>query len=188
MKLFRFLTTTWALTLLFALTFSALRPAHANPTDFTLQSATTDSTFKLSDVKEKYVALHFLLKTECPFCLRHTHEYFTQADKLPNVVQIFIKPDSAAEIKAWAGKQPPEEIAKNPIYRDPDASLAKDFKIPDGYKFHGQSVHYPALVLLGPDGKEAFRYVGKNNSDRLSFAKLQSKVEELTKAKNEKTQ
>jgi len=42
-------------------------------------------------------------------------------------------------------------------------------------------VHYPATVLLGPDGKEVFRYVGKNNSDRLSFEKLAEKVAELSK-------
>ncbi|HEY0072715.1 MAG TPA: redoxin domain-containing protein [Abditibacteriaceae bacterium] len=158
-----------------------LRPAPANPEDFSVPSATTDKTFKLSEAKGKFVALHFLLKTECPFCLRHTREYFTKSEKLPNVVQVFLKPDSIEEIKSWAMKLPPEEVAKNPIYRDADASLAKEFKIPDGYNFHGQSVHYPALVLLNPEGKEAFRYVGKDNGDRFSFEKLQAKVAELSK-------
>ena len=129
------------------------------------------------------MALHFLLKTECPLCLRHTREYFTKADKLPNVMQVFLKPDSVEEIKSWFSKVPPEEAAKMPIYRDADAKLAKEFEIPDGYKFHGQTVHYPALILLGPDGKEVFRYIGKNNSDRFGFEKLQAKIEELTKAK-----
>jgi peroxiredoxin Q/BCP len=172
-------TTLCALALLLAL----FRTAPANPEDFTVHSATTDKTFELCEAKGKFVALHFLLKTECPFCLRYTREYFTQAEKLPNVVQVFLKPDSIEEIKAWAAKLPAEEVAKNPIYRDAEAHLAKEFKIPDGYKFHGQVVHYPALVLLGPDGKEVFRYVGKNNGDRLSFEKLQAKVAELTKAK-----
>jgi peroxiredoxin Q/BCP len=183
MKLFRLLTTTWAVALLFALTLAALRPAQANPDDFTVQSATTDAKFTLSDAKGKYVALHFLMKTECPFCLRHTHEYFTKADKLPNVVQVFLKPDSVEDIKKWATNLSPEEVKKNPIYRDADAALAKAFNIPDGYKFHGETVHYPALVLLGPDGKEVFRYIGKNNTDRFSFEKLQAKVEGLGKTK-----
>ncbi len=183
MKQFRFLTTIWAVILLLALPFIALEPAQANPDDFTLQSATTDTTFKLSEAKGKFVALHFLLKTECPFCLRHTHDYFTKADKLPNVVQVFLKPDSVDEIKAWANKQTPEDVAKNPIYRDADAQLAKDFEIPNGYKFHGQTVHYPALVLLNPEGKEVFRYIGKNNTDRFSFEKLQAKIEEISKTK-----
>jgi len=36
-------------------------------------------------------------------------------------------------------------------------------------------------VLIGPDGKEVFRYVGKNNGDRLSFEALAAKVKELSK-------
>lgn len=165
---------------------SLLASAHAtaaNPDDFTVQSATSKATFKLADAKGKYVALHFLLKTECPVCLRHTRDYFTKAASLPNVVQIFLKPDTDAEIKSWADKLPADELAKNTIYRDPDAKLAKAFSIPDGYKFHGQVVHYPATVLLNSAGKEVFRHVGKNNGDRLSFEKLAEKVGELTKAK-----
>ena len=151
-----------------------------NPDNFTLQAATSQATFSLSEAKGKYVALHFLLKTECPHCLRHTRDYFTKAAGLMNVVQVFVKPDTEQEIAAWAGKLPPEELARNPIYRDPGAALAKAFAIPDGYKFHGQVVHYPATILLGPDGKEVFRFVGKNNSERLSFEKLAAKVAELS--------
>lgn len=29
------------------------------------------------------------------------------------------------------------------VDRDPKARLAKDFNIPDGYAFHGQTVHFP---------------------------------------------
>lgn len=167
---------------LFLLTFplATLTPllSGANPTDFTLQSATGPGAFSLAATKGKFVALHFLLKTECPYCLRHTRAYFTQAASLPNVVQVFVKPDSEKEIAQWATKLPAEELSQYPIYRDPDAALAKLFSVPDGYKFHGQVVHYPATILLGPDGKEVFRYVGKNNSDRLSFEKLAEKVSE----------
>ena len=67
-------------------------------------------------------------------------------------------------------------------HRDADAALAKAYGIPDGYQFHGQVVHYPALVLLGPDGKEIFRYVGKNNGDRFSFDQLKAKLVELKKS------
>ena len=157
--------------------------ARANPDDFTVPSATSDATFKLSEAKGKFVALHFLLKTECPVCLRHTREYFTKSSTLPNVIQVYLKPDTVEEIKAWTNKLPPEELAKNPIYRDAEAKLADEFAVPDGYAFHGQTVHFPALILLGPDGKEVFRYVGKNNGDRYSFDKLAAKVAELSKAK-----
>lgn len=180
LKLRSLIASTVIVTALFATTSSS---HGASPGDFTLQSATSRATFKLSDAKGKYVALHFLLKTECPLCLRHTRDYFAKAATLPNVVQVFVKPDTDAEIKAWAGKLPADELAKHPIYRDPDAKLAKAFSIPDGYKFHGQVVHFPATVLLDPAGKEVFRHVGKSNSDRLAFEKLAEKVGELAKAK-----
>jgi peroxiredoxin Q/BCP len=151
-----------------------------NPSDFTLVSATDNSQFKLSEARGKYVALHFLLKTECPFCLMHTREYFNNAEILPNVVQVFIKPDTEEEIKAWSGKLS-EESVEFPIYRDPDAKLASQFKVPSGYNFHNQVVHFPALILLDPTGKEVFRYIGESNYDRYSFEQLRSKISELKK-------
>lgn len=168
------------LVLVFA-AFAAITPLRAaNPADFTLKSATGDAHFTLASARGKYVALHFLLKTECPYCLRHTRDYFTKSSTLPGVVQVFIKPDTEAEISSWAKKLPADELAQHPIFRDPDAALAKALAVPDGYKFHGQVVHFPATILLDPDGREIFRYVGKNNSDRLSFEKLAEKINELT--------
>lgn len=151
-----------------------------SPGDIKLQSATDKSQFILSKEKGKYVALHFLLKTECPYCIRHTSEYFGRAATLPNVVQVFIKPDTEKEIAEWATPLLAAELTKFPVYRDPDAQLATQFNIPNGYSFHNQIVHYPAMVLIGPDGKEVFRYIGKNNTDRFSFDQLVSKVHELS--------
>jgi len=152
----------------------------ANPENFTVHSVTGTNTFTLAAAKGKFVALHFLLKTECPYCLRHTHEYAQKAMNDPRVIHVFLKPDTEAEIKAWASNLG-DDALKLPIYRDPDAALAKAFSIPAGYKFHGQSVHYPALVLLDGRGKEVFRYEGKSNADRLSYEKFSAKLEELTR-------
>jgi peroxiredoxin Q/BCP len=161
--------------LLFSLTVGAQVPA------VKLKSATDNSTFDLKKGKGKFVALHFLLKTECPFCIKHTQDYFSKTKTLPNVKQVFIKPDSELEIQAWSKKLSSADQAQFPIYRDPDAKLAKLFKIPDGYRFHGQVVHYPATILIDPKGKEVYRYVGKSNSDRLSFEGLAAKVKEFSK-------
>ena len=147
--------------------------------DFTLNSVTDKSTFTLSKSKGKFVAIHFLLKTECPYCIRHTSEYFEKASSLPNVIQVFIKPDSEEEIKAWANKL--KSTNSLPIYQDKNAKLADQLNIPNGYQFHGQIVHFPALVLLNEKGEEVFRYIGKNNSDRFSFDNLKLKIEELNK-------
>ncbi len=76
----------------------------AAPSDFTVESPVDGKTFKLSEGKGKYVALHFLLKTECPFCLKHTRDYAKKSATTSDVIQVFLKPDSAEEIKAWAAK------------------------------------------------------------------------------------
>lgn len=167
------------LLLTFAAWLLASFPAHAaNPADFTVPAANGKTAFHLADAKGKFVALHFLLKTECPFCLRHTQDYIEKSKGQSDVVHVFLKPDSAADIAKWANKFGTDPVT---IYRDADAKLAGAFGIPGGYKFHGQVVHYPALVLLDPTGKEVFRYVGKGNSDRFSFAQFTTKLTELKK-------
>jgi len=151
------------------------------PDDFTVKSATDDSTFQLSKSRGKVVALHFLLKTECPYCLKYTHDYSVLAEKNPDVVHVFLKPDSETEIKSWSQKLDKDQLTDLPkVYRDPDAKLADQFKIPNGYKFHGQTVHYPALIVLDGNGKELFRYVGKSNSDRMSIEDFTVKLREST--------
>ena len=167
----KFIQLTLALLL-----FTSLTQAQ-NIKDFSLTSVTDKSTFTLSKSKGKYIALHFLLKTECPYCIRHTSEYFEKASSLSNVIQVFIKPDSEEDIKAWAIKL--KSTNSLPIYQDVDATLADQFNIPNGYQFHGQVVHYPALILLNDKGEEVFRYIGKNNSDRFSFDQLKAKINEL---------
>lgn len=151
----------------------------ANPEDFTVPSVTSAGSFSLAEARGKWVAIHFLLKTECPICLRHTREFQSKGSALTNLVQIFLKPDSVEEIRAWSAKLAVADLERFPIYRDEGAKLAKAFGVPDGYAFHGQTVHYPALVLIGPDGKEAYRYVGKSNTDRASFETVKTKVTEV---------
>jgi peroxiredoxin Q/BCP len=157
----------------------ALQANAAGPDDFTVREAAGTNVFKLAEAKGKFVALHFLLKTECPLCLRYTRDYAQKAAADSRVIHVFLKPDTDEEIKAWASKLG-EDSLKVTIYRDPNAALAKAYHIPDGYKFHGQSVHFPALVLLDGSGKEVFRHVGKNNADRLAYDKFVAKLKELT--------
>jgi len=156
-----------------------------NPTDLTIKSPTHQTTFTLSEQRGKWIALHFLLKTECPYCIKYTRDYVRLSEKTPEVVHLFLKPDSDDEIRGWAGKLSQDDLKELPvIYRDPDARLANQFGIPDGYRFHGQTVHYPALVLLDPSGKEVFRYVGKSNSDRMTPDDFVSKLKAARGAKS----
>lgn len=169
------------LTLVLTLLAGAFTTRAENPADFTVESALDGSKFQLSKQGGKVVVLHFLLKTECPFCLKHTRDYASLAATTPGVIHIFLKPDSITEIKAWAGKTSNVGVQDAPqIYHDPDAKLAKQFGIPDGYKFHGQTVHFPALVVLDGQGKELFRYIGKDNSDRMKPKDFLAKLAEAT--------
>lgn len=148
-----------------------------NPADFELSSG--ERTFRLSEARGRFVALHFLLKTECPLCLKHTADYVRLAPSVAGVQHVFIKPDAPPEIAAWRDKLP--EAARGvPVYHDEDARIARAFGVPDGYAFHGQTVLYPALILLDPQGREVFRHVGKNNTDRLPFDAFAGKVAALS--------
>lgn len=161
--------------LLFSILFSTIVNAQKIK-DFTLNSITDHSTFTLSKTKGDFIALHFLLKTECPYCIMHTYDYIEKSKAFPNVQQIFIKPDTEKEIKEWALNFEENSDFNFPIYQDKDAELAKEFNIPDDYFFHGQNVHFPALVLLNKKGEEVFRYIGKNNSDRYPFEKFKTLI------------
>ena len=159
-------------------------PGAENPTDFTVASPVDDSRFVLSEHRGKVVALHFLLKTECPYCQRYTRAYAAEATATPGVVHVFLKPDSPKDILAWTAKFNQTELNTMPrIYRDPNARLAGQYGVPDGYAFHGQVVRFPAIVLLNEQGKEFFRYVGKNNSDRLPIEEFRKQLSEHQAAK-----
>lgn len=96
-------------------------------------------------------------------------------------MHLFIKPDSEDAIRSWIRQLDKTNLLKSPtIYRDPGAKLAKRFGIPDGYRFHGQNVHYPAMVVLDGDGQELFRYVGKSNSDRMAKDDFVKKLNAMT--------
>ena len=90
------------LTFILALSAHVVALQAGNPEDFTLESPTHRTEFSLSAAKGKHVALHFLLKTECPFCLKHTHDFAALGAAMPDVMHVFIKPDSATEIKKWS--------------------------------------------------------------------------------------
>jgi thioredoxin-dependent peroxiredoxin len=167
------------LALVCALNLPARSRASA-PADFTVPAPADGKVFRLSEARGKYVALHFLLKTECPFCLKHTRDYAKKSTATGEVIHVFLKPDSAEAIRAWATKaNRGEDFADISIYRDADAKLAEAFGIPGGYQFHGQTVHYPALVLLDPAGKEIFRFIGKSNADRFPYESFAAKLVEL---------
>lgn len=82
------------------------------------------------------VILHFLLKTECPYCIKHSNDYLEKAASLPDVIQVFIKPDDEKDIQQWVNKLKTSENRKFPIYKDANSSVADLYNMPSGYFFH----------------------------------------------------
>lgn len=152
--------------------------APAKAPEFTVPRVNGTGSFSLSEARGEWVAVHFLLKTECPICRSMTDTYATRADEVPGVRHVFLKPDAVADTEQWIagwrqGKTPP------PIYRDADAKIAELYGIRDGYEFHGEVVHYPALVIIDPEGREVFRHVGDRTQDRVPFDTFKEKMAEL---------
>jgi len=146
--------------------------------DFTVERVNGSGSFTLSEARGEWVVLHFLLKTECPICRRTTNTYAQRADEVPGVRHVFLKPDAEKDTRAWIeGFENPKNVAS--IYRDPNARLAERFDIPDGYEFHGEIVHYPALVVINPQGEEVFRYVGERTQDRYPFEQFKTTMADL---------
>ena len=151
------------------------------PKDFTVPAVAPP--FKLSEARGLFVALHFLLKTECPYCIKHTQVYTARAAEVPGVVHVFLKPDEPAAILRWLSDAKPSTATTRPIiYQDAGGKVAELYQIPGGYKFHGIVTHYPALILIDREGNEAFRYVGKSNTDRYPFEQFATKIAELSAA------
>jgi len=150
----------------------------ARVADFTVQRVNGPGAFSLSEAQGEWVVLHFLLKTECPMCRRTTDTYASRADEVPGVRHVFLKPDAPDQTQQWInGFEDPKDVA--PIYQDPGAQLAERMGIPDGYEFHGEVVHYPALVVIDPEGREVFRYVGERTQDRYPFEQFKTTMAEL---------
>lgn len=148
-----------------------------------------ESTFELKEHRGEWVVLDFLLKTECPIC-RGRYQEFSRRHKELGATVVFLKPDSKADIMKWMTKaRKPEDMKDTalPVYRDPEAELAKKYGVPDGYKFHGEMVHYPATIVLDSNGDEVWRYSGKNNRDRPEFDDLKKNLDNLRGATSQPT-
>ncbi len=131
-----------------------------------LTAAATGTEFHIGDAAGHYLALHFLTRTDTPEAVAFVTDYVRQGPTVAGVMHIFVKADDAATAKAWAAQFGPEA---GRIYIDKDGALAKDFKVPDGLLIHGIQSNEPATIVLGPDGKELFRHVGKSQDDYLAF-------------------
>lgn len=179
-----------ALPMVPALAQSSETPAAAPAAAPKLEIAVGDpgKRFALSEARGRFVALHFLLLTECPVCVRTAQDYIVRADEVAGVTHVFIKPDDVASVdrfRAMVGAKlegvggDPERLAGLPIYRDADAALARQLGVKDGYAFHNATMHFPATIIFDREGREAFRFTGNDNTQRLTFDAFRQKIKEL---------
>jgi thiol-disulfide isomerase/thioredoxin len=155
--------------------------AVANPSPASFTVGDPGRQFNSESARSQFLAIHFLLPTDCPYCIREIREYVESAPTLAGVRHIYVNAHTPEGFAEWIKTVP--NATTLPIYRDQDAQLSKKFNIPGDYQFHNAVMTYPALVLLDPQGREVFRHVGKKNTDRLPFATLAAKVAELTRDK-----
>lgn len=150
----------------------APRPAH------TLLAVADHHTFALADAKGKYLALHFLTKSDTAAdtaeCAKFVQDVLRSAPTVAGVMHVFIKPGSEGEVKAWAA-QFNEDAAR--VFLDPDGALAKDLKVPDGLSINGTTSTYPTTIVFDTSGKELFRHEGRSAHDHIAFDALKRQLE-----------
>jgi YHS domain-containing protein len=134
--------------------------------------------FNIKDAAGHYLAVHFLTRTDTPECTAFAREYLQRALTFAGVRHIFVKPDEAAAVRAWAAQF--GEEAKT-VYVDAGSDLAKDLKIPTDLSIGGTTSNYPATVVFGPEGNEFFRYVGHAHDDHVAFADFAKRLEDASK-------
>lgn len=140
----------------------------------TLTAITDHHTFSLADGKGKFLALHFLTKTDTPECTNFVHDFLRAAPTVAGVTHVFIKPDSEGEVKAWSAQF--NDDARS-IFLDPNSALAQDLKVPTGLTINGTSSTFPATIVFDIAGKELFRYEGTAHHDHLTFDAFKRQLE-----------
>ncbi len=155
----------------------------AAPSAFAQQPATTSRvltaitdhhSFSLADAQGRYLALHFLTKTDTPECTAFVRDFLRAAPTVAGVMHVFIKPDTESEVKAWAAQF--NEDAHS-IFLDPNGGLAQDLKVPSGLSINGATSTFPATIVFDTSGTELFRHVGTTHHDHLTFDSFKRMIE-----------
>lgn len=163
------------------LALAALIGAQAAPVpDFIAkQSGGSEIRFKLADHRGSWVLLDFLLPGDSAVEREHYADYEKGLDRLVfghNLKPVLFKPDADSAIADWWAGLPSNRL---PVFRDPEGKLSRALKIPYGNKVGEEITLYPALVLLDPEGNEAWRKVGKSSEDRIGVEALLKEVERI---------
>ena len=139
-------------------------PAH------TLVSATDGHAFTIADARGRYLALHFVGKTDSPECTAFVRECLEKAPTVAGVRHVFATSDDGAAVRKWAAQFGADARA---IHLDEGASLAHELGIDAGSQPHPDR---SATLVFDPDGKEIARSIGHSHADHMPFADLAAAV------------
>jgi peptidylprolyl isomerase len=129
--------------------------------------------FQLSDHKGSWVLLDFLLAEPNPADAEHYRVLSASAEQLAASREVVIALFSAAPRERTVGWWSERENPNLPIYQDPEAKLSQALKIPAGLELaEGKTGHYPATMLVGPDGLVYWTRIAKDAQDRASLEEI----------------
>lgn len=131
-----------------------------------LQAPSGDRAFYPKDAAGHYLAIHFLTPADTSDAASFVRDFLQQAPTLAGVRHVFVKPDDAAAVKAWAAQFGDSADA---IFVDPGGTLAMDLHVPYATPAAGAPPRTPATIVFGPGGEELLRYVGRTPDDYLAF-------------------
>jgi peroxiredoxin/YHS domain-containing protein len=152
----------------------AIAMAVTAPADFEFRAG--DDSFRLSEARGKFVAIHFLPAVDCTECLEYVNASMRLQDESAGLVQVFVIP--AADESVLAFRTTVERGGATPrVYADTDGKIAAEFGIQN---LENTSQRVPATIVIGPDGTESFRYAGAHGTDLLPVVKLYSQVDRLS--------
>lgn len=126
-----------------------------------------DHEFHLSDLRGRFVALHFMPHVGTPDHDAHVKEFLDQAAARAGVIHVFVSAGDAAALKDW---WKPLDRPGFTAAHDAGGRLAAELELASGSAC--------ALVVLDREGRELFRHIGATDQDHLSFAKFSARLDE----------
>jgi FKBP-type peptidyl-prolyl cis-trans isomerase len=135
-----------------------------------------EALFQLSAHRGTWVLLDFLLPVEDATEAAHYTAIESKSAQLlyeHNILPVFLKPNETEATAKWWGSLPTHSL---PIFRDPDGKLASALGIPKGVFLMAGPAHYPAAILIDPDGNEVWRKTGKKAADRVDLETLRAEI------------
>jgi peroxiredoxin/YHS domain-containing protein len=154
------------------------------PEDVPIRSVKTDKEEKVGDLKGahgQFTALHFLTRTRTPECDAFVKEVLEKSPGLAGVRHVFIKADSAEEVKSWAAGFGTDHAGD--FYADEGGKLAAEYGLKAELEVGSVKTNAPATIVLDGSGKVVVRAEGTHIHDHPKWAALSARIDSKRAAK-----